>query len=135
MPKEQTGTSANSLASQRIRASFYHQPRDLCQQTDLPTNLAQSCKPAAVGMFAYSGRVYICFNSMGSLQSRGQVQKNIWPITNMHVQQTTVYVCKKKYPCWGDYNLWSTFRAGVIITFSKEDINKSAWDITSKSHA
>lgn len=32
---------------------------------DLPTNLTQSCKPAAVGMFAYSGSVNICFYRMG----------------------------------------------------------------------
>lgn len=59
--KEQTGTSAHSLAGPSSEPSFHHQPRDLCQQTDLPTNLTQSCKPAAVGMFAYSGSVNICF--------------------------------------------------------------------------
>lgn len=42
---------------------------------------------------------------------------------------------KKSTPAEGG-KPWSTFRAGVIMTFSKrEEINKLTWDITSKSHA
>lgn len=120
MQKEQTGTSANSLAGQCIRASFLPPVKRLVStDRDLPTNLAQSCKPAAVGMFAYSGSVNICFYRMGPYSPEDNFKKT-WPITSVHVQQTTVYVCKKSTPTGVGKITWSTFRARVIMTFSKE---------------
>lgn len=76
MQKEQTGTSANSLAGQCIRASFLSPVKRLVStDRDLPTNLAQSCKPAAVGMFAYSGSVNICFYRMGPYSPEDNFKK------------------------------------------------------------
>lgn len=131
MPKKQTGTLENSLAGQNIRASFYHQPRDLCQQTDLPTNLEQSCKPAAVGMFEYSGSVNICFYRMGPYNTEDNFKQLLANYKHACTANYSIRV-QEKYPCRGEENLWSTFKTGVIMTFSKEKINKLSWDITSK---
>lgn len=38
----------------------FNTSRDTSADSYLPPNLAQSCKPAAVGMFAQGGRVNIC---------------------------------------------------------------------------
>lgn len=62
LQKEQTGTSANSLAGQSIRGPFLSPARRLVSTDRILTiHLAQSRKPAAVGMFAYSGSANICF--------------------------------------------------------------------------
>lgn len=76
--------------------------------TDLLTNLAQSCKPAAVGMRAYSSSVNIC-STERLLAILRTTSNNFWPIRYMHEQQSTKHT-------WGtvtvqsEKNLWSTFK-------------------------
>lgn len=125
---KQTGTSSNILARQSIGGAplFITSQRLVSTDRDLLTNLAQSCKPAAVGMYTYSSSVNICFYRKGPYNPEDNF-KHFWPTTNMHVQQTTIDVCKKSAPTerGGRKILWSTFSHGVIMTFQQQkQINK-----------
>lgn len=125
----QKGTDWN-ISKQSGRPEYqglFLSPANRLVSTDreLPTNLVQSCKPAAVGMLAYSGSVNICFYRMCPYSPEDNFKQLFWPIINMHVQQNTVYSCKKSTPGYeGEGGLWSTFRVGLITTFSKAKKNK-----------
>lgn len=93
--------------------------RPVSTDRDLPTNLAQSCKPAAVGMFAYSGSVNICFYRMGENSPEDNFKKLLANYKRACTANYSVRV-PEEYPYRGEKSTWSTFRARVIMTFSKE---------------
>lgn len=65
MQKEQTG-KGGTVWQASISGPLFITSQKTCVNRDLLTILAQSCKPAADGMFAYSGSVNICFYCIGS---------------------------------------------------------------------
>ena len=88
----------NCLAGQSIRASFFSPAERLVStDRDLPTNLAQSCKPAAVGMFAYSGSVNICFYRMGPYSAEDNF-KQLFGQLQTCMYSKLQYTCARKVP-------------------------------------
>lgn len=120
LQKEQTGTSANSLAGQSIRGPFLSPAKRLVSTDRILTiDLAQSRKPAAVGMFAYSGSANICFHKIGPNSHKDNFKQLLANYRHAFTANYSIRV-QEKYPRRGEKNLCSIFRAGVIMTFSKK---------------
>lgn len=102
MQEEQTGTSAKLSGRPKYQGLFFFTSRETCVNRQRPAD-----QPRTILQTSCSWNVCIqwqckhLFLQNGSLQCRGQLQTTFWPITNMHVQQTTVYVCKKSTPAEG----------------------------------
>lgn len=87
---------------------------------DLLTNLAQSCKPAAVGMFAYSSSVNICFYRKGPYSPKDNFKQFL--ANYKHACTANYYIrVQEKDPYSGEEDLWSTFRTGVIMNFQQRE--------------
>lgn len=125
MQEEQTGTSAKLSGRPKYQGLFFSPAKRLVStDRDLPTNLTQSCKPAAVGMFAYSGSVNICFYRMGPYSAEDNF-KQLFGQLQTCMYSKLQYTCARKVPLRREKEPVENIQSWSHYDFEqREEINK-----------
>lgn len=95
---------------------FHHQPTDLSQQTETCRqtlhNPANQLQLECLHTVAVSVKTSVFKEWVLTVPKT--TSNNFWSITNMHVQQTTVYVCKKSTPAVGKITCGAHLELGSL---------------------